>query len=406
MAGWTEVTDAVDSKGIVIVDEDDVFLNEAKRLFEGRVPTATSLADVEARVKDGDIDLVILGPTHANEGSLSMASSLFETDSELGVVLVAEAITAPLLKAALRLGLTDVIEAPLTVTNVTEAIGQVDRIARRRPAPPPAAEPFAEPQREGTVVTVMSAKGGSGKTVFATNLAMLLARNGNPGDVVMVDGDLQFGDVCLVLQLEPKFTIVNAAHELQNLDEQLLNSVLTTHPSGMKVLPAPLEPAFADEISTAAMTDIIEQLRTMFKYVVIDTASLLDELLLSLLERADKVIFIVDMDLPSVKNAKLALETLRLLKFPSSKIDLVLNRSNAKARLDEKEIERSLKMKIAATVPSDGIVPASVNEGRPVVESAPKSKVAKGFESIYRLVAGSSSSASAPQDKAGKRRWL
>ena len=86
----------------------------------------------------------------------------------------------------------------------------------------------------------------------------------------------------------------------------------------------------------------------------------------------------------------------------SAKIQLVLNRSNAKARLDDKEIEKSLKMKIAATVPSDGLVPASVNEGRPVVESAPKSKVAKGFESVYKLVAGEKSESS----RASKRRWI
>ncbi len=397
--------DVLDGRGIVIVDEDDAFLNETKRLFDGRVPTVTSLADIEGRVSDGEVDLVILGPTHANEGSLSAAADLIEVDPELGVVLVAEAITATLLRTAMRAGLIDVLEAPLSVESVTEAMSRVDRMGRRRPAAPVPSEPFAVPEKKGTVITVMSAKGGSGKTVFATNLAMLLARHGNPGDVVMVDGDLQFGDVCLVLQLEPKFTIVNAAHELQNLDDQLIDSILTKHPSGLRVLAAPLEPAFADEISTAAMTDIVERLRTMFRYVVIDTASLLDELLLSLLERADKVLFIVEMDLPNVKNAKLALDTLRLLKFPSSKIELVLNRSNAKARLDEKEIERSLKMKISATVPSDGIVPASVNEGRPVVESAPKSKVAKGFESIYRLIAGSDAGP-APQEKSGKRRWL
>ena len=130
---------------------------------------------------------------------------------------------------------------------------------------------------------------------------------------------------------------------------------------------------------------------------------MLDELLLSLLERSDQVLCVVDMDLPSVKNAKLALETLRLLKFPSGKIQLVLNRSNAKARLDEGEIEQSLKMKISAAIPSDGMVPASVNEGRPVVESAPRSKVAKGFESVLKLVLGSEKSHS---DRAGKRRWL
>jgi pilus assembly protein CpaE len=247
----------------------------------------------------------------------------------------------------------------------------------------------------------MSAKGGSGKTVMATNLAMMLAQRHDPKRVVVVDADLQFGDVCLVLQLEPKLTVVNAAQEIHRLDESLLDSLLTKHPTGMSVLAAPLEPAFADEISTAAMIEILGKLRGMFDFVIVDTASLLDELLLSLLERADDVLVIVDMDLPSVKNAKLALETLRLLKFPSSKIQLVLNRSNAKARLDEKEIEKSLKMKISASVPSDGLVPASVNEGRPVVESAPRSKVAKGFESVYRLVVGETTESS----RESKRRW-
>jgi pilus assembly protein CpaE len=247
--------------------------------------------------------------------------------------------------------------------------------------------PVRPDRDKGRVVTVMSAKGGSGKTVTATNLGVLLAREPDTS-VALVDADLQFGDVCLVLQLEPKFTVVNAAAELHRLDAQLIDSIVTHHPSGLRVLAAPLEPAFADDITTAGLLQIIETLSEMYDYVVVDTASLLDELLLSLLERSDQVLMVVDMDLPSVKNAKLALETLRLLKYPTNKINLVLNRSNAKARLDDKEIEGALKSQISARVPSEGIVAASVNEGRPVVESFPKSKVAKGFEEVAELVTG------------------
>jgi pilus assembly protein CpaE len=168
----------------------------------------------------------------------------------------------------------------------------------------------------------------------------------------------------------------------------MLESLLTEHPSGLMVMAAPLEPAFADDISTASLINVVELLKKSFDYVVVDTASLLDELLLSLLEKADMILQVVDMDLPSVKNAKLALETLRLLKFPTSKVKLVLNRSNARARLDDREIEAALKMEIAAQIPSDGAVAASMNEGRPVVESAPRSRVAKGFESVAELIAG------------------
>lgn len=395
------MSQGLDGNGIVIVDDDDEFLSEAKRLFEGSVPTARTLPDVQRRVEDGEVGLVILGPSFAHEGGLRGVSALLETVPDLAVVLVAQTITAPLLKTAMRAGLKDVIEAPLTAPKVAEVLPRGEREPRVRPAPPPA-EPFEAPQRDGKIITVMSAKGGSGKTVTATNVARLLADGHDPEAVVVVDADLQFGDVCLVLQLEPKLTIVNAAHELHRLDEALLQSVLTRHPSGLRVLAAPLEPAFADEISTGAMTQILAMLKGMFDYIVVDTASLLDELLLSLLERSDQVIFIVEMDLPSVKNAKLALETLRLLKFPFAKIQLVLNRSNAKARLDEREIERSLKMKISAAIPSDGLVPASVNEGRPVVDSAPKSKVAKGFESVCELVAGDRSPSSGD---GSRRRW-
>ncbi len=396
------MSQGLDGNGIVIVDDDDEFLSETKRLFEGSVPTARTLPDVQRQVEDGEVDLVILGPSFAHEGALEGVSALLEAVPDLAVVLVARTITAPLLRTAMRAGLKDVIEAPLTSPKVAEVLPHKEREPQVPAAPPPPAEPFETPQRDGKIITVMSAKGGSGKTVTATNVARLLADRHDPEGVVVVDADLQFGDVCLVLQLEPKLTIVNAAHELHRLDEALLQSVLTRHPSGLRVLAAPLEPAFADEISTGAMTQILAMLKGMFDYIVIDTASLLDELLLSLLERSDQVLFIVEMDLPSVKNAKLALETLRLLKFPFAKIQLVLNRSNAKARLDEREIERSLKLKIAAAIPSDGLVPASVNEGRPVVDSAPKSKVAKGFESVAELVLGDRSPSSGD---GSRRRW-
>ncbi len=388
-----------DDYDIVVVDSDEEFLAEAKSVFEGVVTTARSVADAQRLVEAGDLDLLVLGPSNAHEAALESFSLLLELDSDLPVVLATGTITAQLLRAALRFGLRDVIQAPFSAEEIHQVLRDSERRSKRRIAPVAPVEP--EGPKAGRVITVASAKGGSGKTVTATNLALLLARDAGPGKVAIVDADLQFGDVCLVLQLEPKLTIFNAAQEIDRLDDSLIDSLLTKHVEGVSVLAAPLEPAFADEVSTAVLIEVVTRLRDKFEYVVVDTASLLDELLLSLLERADDVIFIVDMDLPSVKNAKLALETLRLLKFPSSKIKVVLNRSNAKARLDEGEIERSLKMKISASIPSDGLVPASVNEGRPVVLSAPRSKVAKGFESVAALILGEVAESS----KVSKRRW-
>ena len=376
---------SITESNLLVVDEGDSFIDEAKQLFEGRLPTVRSLAEAVATTEGGDLRMVLIGPSIANEKGIDAVRTLRNEDPSLILIAVADQVTSGLLRAAMRAGISEVIEAPLTEEKIEEAIKQfANDFLKRKVA---AVVPAPIETDEGQIIVVMSAKGGSGKTVVATNLAMLLTRFEDK-KVVMVDADLQFGDVCLVLQLEPRFTLVNAAHELHHLDSQLLESLLTDHPSGLKVMAAPLEPAFADDISTESLITVVTLLRETYDYVIVDTASMLDELLLSLLEKADVILQVVDMDLPSVKNAKLALETLRLLKFQTSKIKLVLNRSNAKARLDDKEIQGALKMSISAAIPSDGAVAASMNEGRPVVESAPKSRVAKGFESVAELIAG------------------
>ncbi|MGH8871756.1 MAG: AAA family ATPase [Acidimicrobiia bacterium] len=371
---------------LLVVDKDDEFVSTAKELFEGRLPVARSIEEASHTIESGDLRMLLLGPSFSNDASMEQVRSLHNQDPGLILMMVAETVTADLLRGAMRAGVSDVIEAPLDEPKIEAAIEQFAHdVLKRRSAAKPAAEPVR--LERGSIITVTSAKGGSGKTVTATNVALLLSRFADK-KVVLVDADLQFGDVCLLLQLEPRFTMVNAAHELHHLDAEMLDSLLTEHPTGLKVLAAPLEPAFADDITTAGLMQMLDLLQDTYDYVVVDTASMLDELILSLIEKADHVLMVVDMDLPSVKNAKLALETLRLLKFSTQNVQLVMNRSNSKARLDNKEIESALKMEISAAVPSDAAVPNSVNEGRPIVETDPKGKVAKGFESVAELIAG------------------
>jgi pilus assembly protein CpaE len=365
---------------LLVVDKDDDFVSAAKELFEGRLPVARSIEEASHTAESGDLRMLLLGPSFSNDESLEQIRNLHNQDPALILMMVADTVTADLLRGAMRAGVSDVIEAPLDESKIEAAIEQFAHdVLKRRSAGKPTTEP--ERTERGAIVTVTSAKGGSGKTVTATNVALLLNRIPDK-KVVLVDADLQFGDVCLLLQLEPRFTMVNAAHELHHLDAEMLDSLLTEHPSGLKVLAAPLEPAFADDITTAGLMQMLDILQESYDYVVVDTASMLDELILSLIEKADHVLMVVDMDLPSVKNAKLALETLRLLKFSTQNVQLVMNRSNSKAKLDNKEIESALKMEIKASVPN------SVNEGRPIVETDPRGKIAKGFESVAELIAG------------------
>jgi pilus assembly protein CpaE len=372
---------------LLVVDQDDDFVASAKQLFDGSLPVARSIEEATQTVASGDVRMVLIGPSYASDSNLDEIRTLHNEDPSLVLMLVAEEVTADLLRRGMRAGVSDVLDLPLDEAKIESAIEQFAHDVLRRKSSSAATPVTTERRERGRIITITSAKGGSGKTVLATNLALVLNRIPDT-KVCLVDADLQFGDVCLVLQLEPRFTMVNAAHELHQLDAELLDSLLTEHPSGLKVLAAPLEPAFADDITTAGLMQMLDVLRESYDYIIVDTAAMLDELILSLIEKSNDILMLVDMDLPSVKNAKLALETLRLLKFSTANVQLVMNRSNSKAKLDNKEIEGALKMDIAAAIPSDAVVAASVNEGRPVVETDPKSKVAKGFESVAELIAG------------------
>jgi pilus assembly protein CpaE len=243
-------------------------------------------------------------------------------------------------------------------------------------------------QRSGTghVVAVMAGKGGSGKTITATNLAMALTMQRGEDSVVLVDSDLQFGDVALLLQLEPARTLVDAVARLDELSDARLDGMLLRHESGLRVLAAPLHPASGTDVPAKAIVEVVERLRGMYEVIVIDTPPIFDDHLVTVLEGADEVLVVVDMDLPSVKNAKIALEALRSGRFPMERVRLVVNRANAKARLDLVELERSLGLRVAGSIPSDRLIPQSVNEGIPVVALSPRSRVARAFHTLAALI--------------------
>ena len=383
---------------ILLVDGDEGFIEDARQLLDGsKVYTARNVSDAQRRLVEGGIDLALIGPSYAHDSGVAESSLLFDVQPDLPLVLISERMNTDVLKAALRAGFKDVIDAPLTVRKIDDVLSIIGKHQKREETE------AGSKSRIGKVVTIMSPKGGAGKTVVASNVALTLASWSDPSRVVVLDGDLQFGDVCISLSVDPRHTIVDVARDIEKLDEPLLDSLLARHRSGLRVLSAPLEPSLADEISTQVVVKTIGMLKRMFDYVVIDTAPFLDEPVLSILERSDNVLLVVDMDLPSVKNAKLALDTLRLIKFPFEKIKLVLNRVNSKARLDVEELERSLGLEVLAAISSDKLVPRAVNEGEPVVSLYPRSRVARDLRSVTRLVVDEAKLAITDEDgKSGK----
>ncbi len=148
------------------------------------------------------------------------------------------------------------------------------------------------------------------------------------------------------------------------------------------MLPAPLEPAFADQIGAPEMVRIVEMLRSFCEFVIIDTPAYFNDVVLGLIEVSDDVLLVAGMDIPNIKNVKIGLQTLRLLNTPMEKLRLVLNRANSKVKLDVGEVERTLGIQAQSLIPSDVVVPQAVNKGEPVVLSAPRSGVTQSINQL------------------------
>ncbi len=370
---------------LVVVEVDQSTRNRLSMQLGDQVAGYTTV-EAFAEEVGPDPAVVVLGPSCAGAPGLMGAEELIRQRPNVGAILIAEELTTDVFQRAIRSGVRDVLAAPVDTAQLGEAVRRIEESigAHHRAAP-------VEPQVEsgdgqlGRVITVFSTKGGAGKSVVASNLGVSLAmRTDKP--VVLVDADLQFGDIAVMLKLAPQHTIVDAVSSMDRLDAGFVQNLLATHaPSGLKILPAPLEPAYADQISADDVTKIVEILRTFCAYVVIDTPSYFDDKVLNLIELSDDVLLVAGMDIPNIKNVKIGLQTMRLLDTPMSKIHLVLNRANSKVKLDVSEVERTLQVKAEVLVPSDVVVPQSVNKGTPVVLDAPKAGVSRALEQLADL---------------------
>jgi pilus assembly protein CpaE len=343
----------------------------------------------------------IVGPTLADPEALGLAGRLQQGAPDVSVLLVRRHESGELLREALRVGVKDVLPASSDEATMRAAAVRALEIARtlrgRLTGGPP--REAGEQRPPGKVVTVFSSKGGCGKTFLATNLAVALASGGT--EVALVDLDLHFGDVAIMLQLFPSHTIHDAAQTSQ-LDPLSLKSFLTHHESGIWALVAPTEPTVADTIGAGAVATILKLLREAFAYVVIDTPAAFSEPVLAAFDESDLIVMLATLDVPSVKNLKLAMQTMELLHYPRNRIRTVINRADSKVGLRLPDVEKVLGSRVDVTIPSSRTVPLSVNKGHPILLEEPKAAVAQAV----RRVAAQLTESGKPLSRSKQRRSL
>jgi pilus assembly protein CpaE len=352
---------------------------------------------------DFEVDTIVLGPNISEHEAFAVADYLRLHRPSLGVILVRDEVTTPLLQESLRAGLLDVLDRRDTL-GLQSAIKRSAHLsaARRDHTPDPTTTPPTidqPPPRRGRVITVFSAKGGSGKTTLATNLAATLADRGRR-QVCIVDLDLAFGDVAIAMQLFPARTIADAVPLNGAIDSSAVAAMLTHHSAGLSAIVAPTEPSASETIHATLISHLLDVLRNDFDYIVVDTPAAFDDEVLAALDVTDLITLIVTPDVPALKTLKITLETLIELSYNPDKFRLVLNRSDAKVGISHTEVEKTAQLPITGFIPSSRDVPATINRGVPIVQDDPKHAVSIGI----RKFADTQITGTEPEDVRGRMR--
>ena len=331
----------------------------------GKVRAAETLhAAAQMLERDPSETLVVIGPDCPVGEALTFASTLRLIRPAVGVILARDYVDVNLLQQALRAGIREVVQAgdAAALSAACQRSYEVSmRLLSANPPPPPE----APRGRDGQVVTVFAAKGGCGKTSFAINLAVALARHSDRR-VCIVDLDLAFGDVAISVQLDPAKTIVDAIPMAGHLDNTGAASLLTHYQSNLEMLLAPTTPGDAEKIPASLIGELLLVLRTIFDYVVVDTPAQFSEHVLTAMDNSAHHVLLTTPDVPALKNLRITLDMLDLLSYPRQIRSVVLNRADSKVGLSLEDVERVVRWPIAAHIPSSREVPISINKGTPL----------------------------------------
>ncbi|MEO0049053.1 MAG: hypothetical protein RL556_385 [Actinomycetota bacterium] len=314
------------------------------------------------------------------EPALALASQLATLALGTAVVLIRQRLDVSTLSAAMRSQVNEVVEAN-DAQSLVEALARTGKHLQRSPLN--SQEP-AKPA--GKVVLVFSPKGGCGKTTVATNLAFALSANFEHR-VALVDLDLQFGDVAIALQLDPVKTIADALRLKGALDANQVRSLLVdTNRENLKALLAPVDPSDIERITTELVEQVLENLKQEFDFVVVDTAPALNESVIKAIDLANEILLLTNLDVASVKNLKVAIDTMAKLDVDLAKTKVVVNRSTAKSGFDVAVVESMLNANVATSIAASDDVARSLNRGVPVVVAKPRSPASKALIGLASLV--------------------
>jgi pilus assembly protein CpaE len=384
---------------VLIVDDLETTRESVRKLlqFEQNVElvgeAATGLEAIEqSRVLKPDIILMDINMPDMDGITASQRIVVDWPNTQI-IIMSVQGETDYMRKAMLA-GARDFLTKPFSLDELLSAVHNARKRQLEMPAVPAAAaiaqpsriDPLAAaappPGEEGSVIAVYSPKGGAGTTTIAVNLALLLARQRFA--TILVDGSLQFGDVGVMLNLKPVATIMDLVERSNELESELVSSVVTSHRSGLKVLTAPTRPEMAEAVRPAHMETLLNYLRQQFSYIVVDTSTKLDDVNLAILDQADRILLVTQPELPAIKNASRFLDLTNDLKYPREKVILVVNEVVDRQGIAPMDIAKALKRPSPLVIPADEReARQAINQGDPlVIGRAHRRPIAAAFRQV------------------------
>ena len=394
--------------------------------FEGDIEVvgaASGGAESIEMAKELAPDVVLMDINMPDLDGISAAEAILEANPHTQLVMMSVQSEADYLRRSMLAGAREFLTKPFTSDELVTAVRRVYGLKPRVEAPPliqraplpkspaprrlpqgmpgrgarpgyqdgpPPEEIFrpTRPEKRGQAIALYSPKGGVGCSTIATNLALALGEEGEK-KVALVDFSLQFGDLGVLLNLQSQSTVADLAPHVEELDEILLDEVMQAHSSGVKVLLAPPGPEMADLMAPEHMRRILAQLKGIYDYIVVDTASSLSDLTLAVLEGSDKILLVIAPDIPTIKNARLFFEVMEALDHPPEDIILVLNKVNRRGSIQEENIEASIKHPIASRIRNDREAAlAAANQGIPLLIGQNKRPISQDILTLAHQLSG------------------
>jgi pilus assembly protein CpaE len=307
------------------------------------------------------------------EKEFSLIKKVIADHPEIAVITASNDASSALILRSMRSGAHEFLPLPVVAEELRTVIDRVRELGLHGDS---------GTKKNGRVIAVFSGKGGSGVSFIATNLAASMSVS-----TLLADLNLQAGDAASFLGIDPKYSVVDFVHNRARLDDSLINSFLSVHSSRLSLLAAPPETHEAEDVKPQDVTEILHLLRQKFDCIVLDLPHTFDSSTVAALDLADDILIVLTLDIPGIRSANRAMKVFNRLKYPKTKVHVVVNRWSKNIDVQLQKVEAHLDEKILGLIPNDyRKVMGSINLGQPLVESEPSSKITIELKRIASLV--------------------